>query len=61
MDIKEVQRCLGEVDVQALREAILAQEPEAWTEQLIRQPASWYISPSGQDSSQNSNTIDSVS
>ena len=39
MDIKEVQRCLGEVDVQALREAILAQEPEAWTEQLIRQQA----------------------
>ena len=32
MDIKEVQRCLGEVDVQALREAILAQEPAAWTE-----------------------------
>lgn len=37
MDIEQAQRCLGEVDVQALREAILAQEPEAWTEQLNRQ------------------------
>ena len=37
MDIKEAQRYLGEVDVQTLGEAILAQEPQAWTEQLIRQ------------------------
>ena len=37
MDIKEAQRYLGEVDVKALSEAILAQEPQAWTEQLIRQ------------------------
>jgi len=37
MDIKEAQRYLGEVDVQSLSEAILAQEPQAWTEQLIRQ------------------------
>ena len=37
MDIKEAQRYLGEVDVQALSETILAQEPQAWTEQLIRQ------------------------
>ena len=37
MDIKEPQRCLGEVDMHALGEAILAQEPEAWTEQLNRQ------------------------
>lgn len=37
MDIEEAQRCLGDVDMQALREAILAQEPEAWTEQLNRQ------------------------
>lgn len=37
MDIDVEQRCLGEVDVQALRERILAQEPEAWTEQAIRQ------------------------
>ena len=37
MDIEQAQRYLGEVDVQALREAILAQEPEAWTEQLNRQ------------------------
>ncbi len=39
MDIEEAQRYLGEVDVQALSEAILAQEPEAWTEQIIRQQA----------------------
>jgi hypothetical protein len=39
MDIKEPQRYLGEVDVQALSEAILAQEPQAWTEQLLRQQA----------------------
>ena len=37
MDIKGAQRYLGEVDVQTLGEAILAQEPQAWTEQLIRQ------------------------
>ena len=37
MDIKEAQRYLGEVDVQALAKAILDQEPQAWTEQLIRQ------------------------
>ena len=37
MDIKETQRCLGEVDIQALSEAILSQEPGAWTEQLSRQ------------------------
>ncbi len=37
MDIKGAQRYLGEVDVQALAKAILDQEPQAWTEQLIRQ------------------------
>lgn len=37
MDIDVEQRCLGEVDVQALRDAILEQEPEAWHEQLNRQ------------------------
>ena len=37
MDIKEAQRCLGEVDMQALSDVILAQEPQAWTEQMIRQ------------------------
>jgi hypothetical protein len=37
MDIKEAHRRLGEVDVQALREVILAQEPAAWAEQTIRQ------------------------
>ena len=37
MDIDVDQRCLGEVDMQALRECILAQEPEAWSEQAIRQ------------------------
>ena len=37
MDIKEAQRCLGEVDVEALAKAILNQETQAWTEQLIRQ------------------------
>ncbi|MCH8248855.1 MAG: aspartyl/asparaginyl beta-hydroxylase domain-containing protein [Proteobacteria bacterium] len=37
MDIEGAQRCLGEVDVQALSERILAQEPEAWTEQAVRQ------------------------
>ncbi len=37
MDIEVEQKCLGEVDIQALSERILAQEPEAWTEQAIRQ------------------------
>jgi len=37
MDIEVAQRCLGEVDIQALSAAILAQKPEAWHEQLIRQ------------------------
>ena len=37
MDIKDPQRCLGAVDMQALSDAILAQEPPAWTEQQIRQ------------------------
>jgi len=37
MDIGVDQRCLGEVDVQALRERILSQGPEAWAEQAIRQ------------------------
>ena len=37
MDIEEAQRPLGEVDMQALKDAILAQEPEAWDEQLLRQ------------------------
>ena len=37
MDIEVAQRCLGEVDVEALRGLILAQEPSAWKEQLRRQ------------------------
>lgn len=37
MDIKDAQRCLGEFDIEPLREVILAQEPKAWTEQLLRQ------------------------
>jgi hypothetical protein len=37
MDIAVAQKCLGEVDVAALRARILAQEPEAWREQLLRQ------------------------
>ncbi|MDH3532437.1 MAG: aspartyl/asparaginyl beta-hydroxylase domain-containing protein [Gammaproteobacteria bacterium] len=37
MDIGVAQRCLGEVDMQALKDRILAQEPEAWAEQAIRQ------------------------
>lgn len=37
MDIEVPQRCLGSVDIEALKERILAQEPEAWQEQLIRQ------------------------
>lgn len=37
MDIEVPQRCLGSVKIEALKERILAQEPEAWQEQLIRQ------------------------
>jgi len=37
MNIDVAQRRLGEVDIQALRDAILAQEPEAWLEELARQ------------------------
>ncbi|MBT8099830.1 MAG: aspartyl/asparaginyl beta-hydroxylase domain-containing protein [Gammaproteobacteria bacterium] len=37
MDIGVEQRCLGNVDVTALRERILAQEEAAWTEQALRQ------------------------
>ena len=37
MDIGVDQRCLGAVDVGALRDVILAQEDAAWTEQAIRQ------------------------
>ncbi len=37
MNIEVEQRCLGEVDVQALSDRILAQEPAAWDEQLSRQ------------------------
>jgi len=37
MDIDVDQRCLGEIDMQELKLRILAQEPEAWTEQPIRQ------------------------
>ena len=37
MDIEVPQRCLGAVDIAALKERILAQEPEAWKEQLVRQ------------------------
>jgi len=37
MDIGDDQRCLGEVDMQALKARILEQEPEAWAEQAIRQ------------------------
>ncbi len=37
MDIDVAQRCLGEVDMQALGDRILAQEPAAWGEQLSRQ------------------------
>ena len=37
MDIDVAQRCLGEVDIQALSDKILAQEPEVWQEQLLRQ------------------------
>lgn len=37
MDIGVDQRCLGPVDMTALRERILEQPPEAWTEQAVRQ------------------------
>ncbi len=37
MDIGVAQRCLGQIDMQSLGERILAQEPEAWNEQSIRQ------------------------
>ncbi len=37
MDIGVPQRCLGAVDIEALKQRILAQEPAAWTEQTIRQ------------------------
>jgi len=37
MDIDVPHRCLGEVDIDALRDRILAQEPAAWTEQGLRQ------------------------
>ena len=37
MDIEVAQRCLGDVDMDALRDRILAQEPEAWAEQALRQ------------------------
>ena len=37
MDIEVAQRCLGEVDIQALRDRILSQEPAVWAEQAIRQ------------------------
>lgn len=37
VDIKQTQRFLGEVDVQPLKDAILALEPQAWQEQALRQ------------------------
>ena len=37
MDFGEDQRCLGAVDMRALGERILAQEPAVWAEQAIRQ------------------------
>lgn len=37
MDIDVAQRSLGEVDMQALKQRILDQEPAAWAEQAIRQ------------------------
>ena len=37
MDIEVAQRCLGHVDVAALREIILNQDAAAWQEQSIRQ------------------------
>lgn len=37
MDIGVDQRCLGEIDIEELKQRILSQEPEAWAEQAIRQ------------------------
>jgi len=37
VNIKQAQRFLGKVNVQPLKEAIIALEPRAWQEQLIRQ------------------------
>ena len=37
MDIDVPQRVLGDVNIDALRENILAQEPDAWREELARQ------------------------
>ena len=37
MDIGVPQRCLGKIDIEALQQRILAQEPDAWQEQLLRQ------------------------
>ena len=37
MDIEVELRCRRDVDMEALRERILAQEPAAWQEQLLRQ------------------------
>jgi len=37
MDIDVSQRCLGEIDIQGLKQRILDQEPEAWVEQTIRE------------------------
>jgi hypothetical protein len=39
MDIAQAQRCLGNVNMSALAAAILAQEPKAWKEQMLRQQA----------------------
>jgi len=37
MDIEVAQRCLGKVDITALRETILSQDIQAWREQAQRQ------------------------
>lgn len=37
MDIGVPQRCLGAIDIEALSERILGQEPAAWIEQTLRQ------------------------
>lgn len=37
MDFGAPQRCLGEVDIDALKQRILDQEPAAWDEQMTRQ------------------------
>ncbi|MDZ7644378.1 MAG: aspartyl/asparaginyl beta-hydroxylase domain-containing protein [Woeseiaceae bacterium] len=37
MDIGTDQRCLGPVDTEPLRDRVLGQAPEAWTEQAVRQ------------------------